>query len=292
MSSQILALPDPKLSKLWQDWIKMHLGRYAKPIVLYEKMRLEGFGHGQIKAGLGNLYPDVPLDELGRDASGRIFDYDLIANCALTKRDDPNIRRLPTKKAQLYTWSNFLTPDECAELRELTDSHLRASTISASHDSHYEKFRTSSTCLLDQLGSPIVDALDEKMSRALGISNTWAEETQAQKYEVGQEFKAHTDYFEPGADEYKQFCATSGQRTWTFMIYLNDVEVGGATRFRKLEKAFTPREGQAVIWNSLTPKGDPNPFTIHHGMKVRKGEKYVITKWYRDSGEGPLLRSD
>ena len=25
-----------------------------------------------------------------------------------------------------------------------------------------------------------------------------------------------------------------------------------------------------------------NVATLHHGMKVRKGVKYVITKWYRE----------
>ena len=62
-------------------------------------------------------------------------------------------------------------------------------------------FRTSETCFLDQTGSPIAKEVDEKISAALGISKSWSEGIQAQKYSVGQEFKAHTDYFEPGSDE-------------------------------------------------------------------------------------------
>ncbi|HEX7694798.1 MAG TPA: oxygenase, partial [Sphingomonas sp.] len=30
------------------------------------------------------------------------------------------------------------------------------------------------------------------------------------------------------------------------------------------------------------PDGSPNPSTIHQGMKVRAGTKYVITKWFRE----------
>ena len=30
------------------------------------------------------------------------------------------------------------------------------------------------------------------------------------------------------------------------------------------------------------PDGTLNPATLHHGMKVRSGVKYVITKWYRE----------
>ena len=74
------------------------------------------------------------------------------------------------------------------------------------------------------------------------------------------------------------------------MVYLNEGCEGGATRFRKIDKQFIPQKGRAVIWNSMLPSGDPNPVSIHHGMKVRAGEKYVITKWFRDKGHGPLFR--
>jgi prolyl 4-hydroxylase len=29
------------------------------------------------------------------------------------------------------------------------------------------------------------------------------------------------------------------------------------------------------------PDGAPNPATLHQGMKVRRGTKYVLTKWFR-----------
>jgi prolyl 4-hydroxylase len=37
-----------------------------------------------------------------------------------------------------------------------------------------------------------------------------------------------------------------------------------------------------VCWNNHRPDGTLNAATLHHGMKVRKGVKYVITKWYRE----------
>jgi prolyl 4-hydroxylase len=36
--------------------------------------------------------------------------------------------------------------------------------------------------------------------------------------------------------------------------------------------------------NNLLPDGRPNPATLHQGMKVRKGTKYVLTKWFRQRG--------
>ncbi|MEO0608690.1 MAG: 2OG-Fe(II) oxygenase, partial [Pseudomonadota bacterium] len=292
MSAARLSLPPAKLSPAWLAWIKDNFARGSNPTELYTIMRNKGFGLGQIKAGLAKAYPDISLDPLGRDGSARFADYSALAACALTRTEHPDLRRVPTQKAQLYVWKNFLSAEACAELRRLTDLRLQDSTISGEGDPKYARFRTSRTCMIEEMGSPLVDQLGDKISKALGLSQAWSEPNQAQKYEIGQEFKAHTDYYEPGAEEYDQHCKILGQRTWTFMIYLNTVEAGGATRFRKLEKQFRPMQGQAVIWNSLTPEGDPNPWTLHHGLKVREGEKYVITKWFHDKGEGPMLRSD
>ena len=66
------------------------------------------------------------------------------------------------------------------------------------------------------------------------------------------------------------------------MIYLNDVEAGGGTRFGVPKKIVQPETGKLLAWNNRRPDGRPNPNTLHHGMKVRKGVKYVITKWYRE----------
>jgi prolyl 4-hydroxylase len=36
-----------------------------------------------------------------------------------------------------------------------------------------------------------------------------------------------------------------------------------------------------LIWNNALPDGRPNEGTMHAGMPVVKGVKYVITRWYR-----------
>ena len=102
---------------------------------------------------------------------------------------------------------------------------------------------------------------------------------QGQRYAVGQEFKPHTDYFE--ADSLLRYCGEAGQRTWTAMIYLNVPEAGGATRFKTIDKIVQPETGKLLCWNNLLPDGRPNGATLHHGMKVRRGTKYIVTKWFR-----------
>jgi prolyl 4-hydroxylase len=66
------------------------------------------------------------------------------------------------------------------------------------------------------------------------------------------------------------------------MIYLNRPEDGGATRFKAIRKTIQPETGKLVTWNNLGRDGLPNPATLHQGMKVRRGTKYIITKWFRE----------
>ena len=66
------------------------------------------------------------------------------------------------------------------------------------------------------------------------------------------------------------------------MIYLNEPAAGGATRFLSTGKMHQPETGTLLAWNNVRPDGTVNPDTLHHGMKVRKGRKYIITKWFRE----------
>ncbi len=195
----------------------------------------------------------------------------------------PGVRQVPSERLELFDCPGFLQPDLCAQLIGLIDKDRRPSTIADPNGDDY--FRTSETCDLDA-AEPAVQELEALLEEFNGIDPAHGEPVQGQRYDVGQEFKAHTDYFQPDGADYERYCAIPGQRTWTCMIYLNDVESGGATRFKVINKMFQPQTGKLVCWNNRRPDGRVNPNTLHHGMKVRKGVKYVITKWYRENHWG------
>ena len=129
---------------------------------------------------------------------------------------------------------------------------------------------------------PLVAKVDARIGTLLGLDLAASEPIQGQRYAQGQEFKPHTDSFEPGGVDYYLHCAETGQRTWTAMIYLNDPEEGGATRFKLIDKSIAPEAAKLLAWNNLLPDGRPNPATLHQGMKVRRGTKYILTKWFRE----------
>ena len=189
------------------------------------------------------------------------------------------IQRFPSSRLDLFIVRDFLSREECAALVELIEAQHRPSTVADSNGDN--AFRTSSTCDLSS-EIPAVAALAKKLSHLSGIDLAHAEPLQGQRYEVGQEFKAHTDYFEPDGQDFDKYCSVAGQRTWTVMIYLNEPEAGGATRFRVIDKIVKPETGKLLAWSNLRPDGTPNAATLHHAMKVRAGTKYVVTKWFRE----------
>jgi len=92
-----------------------------------------------------------------------------------------------------------------------------------------------------------------------------------------------------------------GQRTWTFMIYLNDVDEGGHTSFPRAFCSSAPKTGTALVWNNLySPATSPNagdwgrenPFSSHCGMPILRGEKYILTKWFKETEINPGIPNE
>ena len=193
----------------------------------------------------------------------------------------PGVQRVPTRELELFIVRDFLDPETCAALIERIDERRRPSEIA--DDVGIANFRTSETCDLDWR-DPLVGQVDAKIAALLRLPLDASEPIQGQRYAPGQEFRAHTDTFEPGGYDFYLHTAERGQRTWTAMIYLNEPEDGGATRFKTIGKTIQPERGKLLAWNNLLPDGRPNPATLHQGMKVRRGTKYILTKWFRQGG--------
>ena len=185
----------------------------------------------------------------------------------------------PTRPVQLYVRGNFLSPDECAALCGKIDSNTFPSPLY--EKDKYEGVRTSYSCNLDAY-DPMVAQVNGRIAGLLGIDPSWGEPLQGQRYETGQEFKEHADFFYVDQPYWAEYEPHGGQRTWTAMIYLNVPEKGGATAFKYLDLAIAPMLGRMLIWNNMALDGSPNPWTEHSGQPVEAGTKYIVTKWYRE----------
>lgn len=266
----------------WKNWIQTNIDRGCCKDGIFKILLDEGFSHEAISKQMA-YEPAAAVQTLVNPlkVAGQAQQRAQNSGTAISRNHIyiPNAKRLADDRIELYELENFLSESECAALVERIKSRLQPSGLSS-----YEAdkaFRTSRTCFLEALDDEFVAEIDQRICRILGVDVSYSESIQGQYYEVGQEFKAHTDYFE--ANEMTTHGGELGQRTYTFMIYLNDVEEGGETEFTYLDKAFKPKLGTAVIWNSLNPDGSTNVNTMHHAHKVTRGYKAIITKWFRSN---------
>lgn len=281
------AVGNRQLDASWKTWLSENIARQCDPHELLGILLKEGFALDAISAAMGGHFPaSSPL--LGARATAPV-DHGALSRVPLSGIGaEAKLWRSPDPACQLYTLNDFLTAAECEGLIALIRRRLRPSTITTEKPAD-PYFRTSSTCDLSEIPDELVDAVDTRIARALGIRPSYGEGIQGQHYSPGQEFKAHTDFFEPGTPEFTKFGGARGNRTWTFMVYLNEGMRGGATAFPKLGLQFNPVRGQAVIWNNLHADGTPNDRTVHAGLPPTEGEKIVITKWFREHGAGPMF---
>ena len=219
-------------------------------------------------------------EELARSAPPA--DQPALAACGERVRrrlaDDPSAYRLPTDRAEIFAFGDFLADSECDRLIGLVDSSARPSAV-FDHPTD-GPFRTSYSGDVDR-ADPFVRMVERRIDDLLGMEPEWGETVQGQRYQPGQEFKAHCDWFWTVADYWPDEAGRGGQRAWTAMAYLNDVPEGGQTEFPRLGLTVQPRRGVLLVWNNALPDGRPNVDTLHAALPVIRGCKYVITKWYR-----------
>ena len=191
---------------------------------------------------------------------------------------DPGAQKVPVDKAEIWAIANFIAPDECDRLIGLINRTAQPSAV-LDHG-NVGQWRSSYSGDVDPT-DPFVQMIERRIDDLLGIPHEWGETFQGQRYQPGQEFKQHMDWFWTKAPYWKREAKRGGNRSFTAMAYLNDVEEGGTTDFINLGVSIPPQRGALIVWNNAAPDGALNQYTLHAGRPVVRGVKYVITKWYR-----------
>ena len=188
------------------------------------------------------------------------------------------------RKASLFLFRDFLDRRSCARLIRLIDSEIGPSTLfnDGGAETGGAGARTSST---HYFADSHRDAamLARRIDDLLGLDRAHAETMQGQRYLPGEQYRHHCDFFRTERAHWQRERLRGGQRTWTAMVYLNNVESGGATDFPRLGLSIQPEAGMLLVWDNITRGGRPNRTTIHAGMPVETGAKYVVTQWYREN---------
>lgn len=275
-----------KFEKDWEDWIDHNISLGNCKQILFKKSLEIGYDYNLLKNKIGIDY--IISDKTDNSNSNNNNNSNRSSNVALR-----NAVKLNSTNLEIYQLDNFLTKEECQEIINTIkmEKLVESSTYNASdpNNSQINDFRTSKTCYFYNR-YPFINELESRICKTIGINNRYSETIQAQKYCVGEQFKLHTDYFDPSI--LKSNRSINGQRTWTFMIYLNEVEEGGHTSFPYAYISTKPKTGTAIMWNNLNNDNSENIYASHCGMPIIKGEKYILTKWFKETEINLTIRNE
>ena len=127
----------------------------------------------------------------------------------------------------------------------------------------------------------VLAALRQRINSLSGLPLQSLEDTGVLHYTVGQEFRPHYDFLDPGVDAYAQDIERRGQRIATILVYLNDDFDGGETHFPLANQRFKGRKGDALFFRNVDDNGAPDFRTLHAGLAPTRGEKWLLSQWAR-----------
>jgi len=177
----------------------------------------------------------------------------------------------------------LLCAEECRLLMALAAPLLRGSQVvdPDSGEGRPLLLRTSHDAQFDVLlEDPALRLVQARMARAAGLPLAHAEPLIVLRYEPGQEYRPHRDYLGPEAIARDR--PEAGNRLRSLCVYLNDVDAGGATEFQRAGLRVEPRAGDAVLFDNLLPDGSPDTESLHAGLPVERGVKWLATLWFRE----------
>ncbi|ACS99249.1 2OG-Fe(II) oxygenase [Paenibacillus sp. JDR-2] len=166
---------------------------------------------------------------------------------------------------------NVLSWAECDLLIDLASARMQRAKIGSSHD--VSEVRTSSSMFFEESENECIGQVEARVAELMNIPVSHAEPLQVLRYQPGEQYHPHFDYFTQGS--------SMNNRISTLVMYLNDVEEGGETYFPSLHFSVTPKKGSAVYFEYFYNDTRLNELTLHAGHPVEAGEKWVATQWMR-----------
>jgi hypothetical protein len=281
---QFLALAQQKVGAAAERLAVLAAAGVARPPDWPEAMnwlvRAAELGHapsqGQLAvfAGVDNL---LPPGTDWREFAGRIDLRSMLRAPSLHEvRAEPSIALL----------KGLATPQICRWLIARGESRLAPAMVSDSVTGQWvlDPVRSGLAAPFGLATKDMVLVLTQKrLELASGLAILQQEAPHVLSYEVRQEYKAHYDFLPPGDPSFAHVLEAMGQRVATCLTWLNDDYDGGETAFLKLGWQHKGKPGDAMLFlNVRRTDKRPDPMTLHAGLSVTRGRKWLLSQWVRD----------
>jgi len=179
---------------------------------------------------------------------------------------------------------NLLDPAECDALVTLARDRLQRSPVvnPDTGDENLIDARTSMGAMFQVGEHALIQRIEARIAAVTGVPVDHGEGLQILNYKPGGEYQPHFDFFNPKRPGEARQLRVGGQRVATMVIYLNSPPAGGATAFPRIGLDVAPVKGNAVLFSYKLPDGSLDERTLHAGLPVEAGEKWIATKWLRE----------
>ncbi|MFT5591167.1 MAG: prolyl 4-hydroxylase [Bradyrhizobium sp.] len=265
----------------WQTWVVENLAKGCDPVAMVAMMERDGpfdrtlaeyamaDAHRQSHPGLVTVTRLPGIDT----AANKIVLPDRVVD-VLVSLSIPRVVVL----------GNVLSDDECDAIAAMSRSRFTRSTTidNASGIPQRDESRTSESASIQRGETALMSRIDARLAALTGWPVDHGEPLQLQKYQAGNEYRPHFDWFDPALAGAATHLEKSGQRLGTIILYLTDVEEGGGTSFPSIGLDVFPQKGGALFFCNTTPTGLPDQKTLHAGLPVVKGTKIIANKWLRE----------
>lgn len=185
------------------------------------------------------------------------------------------------ERPTVVRFDKLLSHEECEYLVGLSARHLRPAEIvdQKSGEAKHSLLRTNSVAVLWPAHQDlVVHALNIRLATAAGLAVEQGEMINVLMYKPGEEYRAHFDFFPVDAAK----ADPSGQRIRTLLVFLNADYTGGETHFITAQRKVRGDVGDAILFHNCDASGAPDRTSLHAGMPVTSGAKWLLSKWWRE----------
>jgi prolyl 4-hydroxylase len=270
-----------RLPQEWQGWISHNLARGCEPAGMVEVMVRDGKFDAQLTRAAIAEASGAGVPPEGKPVS--MPEIDTTANTVRTPDRMVDVL-LTLKTPRIVVLGNLLSAEECDAMIACTEQRLQRSPVVSDSDGKTELHvhRTSRGAMLQRGESEMIGRIEARLAAVTHWPADHGEGLQLLRYDGGNEYRPHYDWFNPALPGPRKHLERGGQRLATIIMYLSDVEQGGATSFPNIGLQVQPKKGGAVFFANTDPYGAPDPQTLHAGEPVVKGVKFIATKWLRE----------
>lgn len=273
-----------QMSNELRDWIIETLHSGVSPVVIADGLVKKGFNPRYAYESLFQIVGSEAIQTSEVETAPYYYETPEIGrkgNTIYTSDREISILSRVEKPFILHL-DHVLSDEECEQLIRLSSARLTPSKVvdSVTGEERQAPGRTSKGMYYSLMENPLIARLEKRFEEITSYPIENGEGLQVLNYLVGEEYKAHFDYFPTNKVDHQK----GGQRIGTLLLYLNDVEEGGETVFPKAGVSVVPKKGSAVYFHYANSMGQVDRMSVHSSIPVAKGEKWVATKWIREKG--------